>query len=150
MTRKNIGKPKPFLMSAVTIFFFCAFATPSFATETYCQSSYINVYDGAEREADWTVVIGSARKAQKLGKDNPTTGCSSSWRSLGPFYRPIEILKSPKIGETKINPRYRIFFKPTKIGQDELIVRIHWIQGTTTKKASAIVKYKIRVVDRPI
>jgi hypothetical protein len=144
-------KSLPYIKKAIwSLIVVLCFPAISLAAETYCQHQSVRVYDGAETEVDWTVVIGSARKAQKVGQSKPTTGCSSSWQSLGPFFRPIEILKNTKIGEAKISPRYRIFFKPTKLGRDELIVRIHWVQGTTTKQASAIVKYRLNVIGRPI
>jgi hypothetical protein len=51
-----------------TMFGVLCFPANSFAAETYCQHQYVRVYDGAETEVDWTIVIGSARKAQNVGQ----------------------------------------------------------------------------------
>jgi hypothetical protein len=136
-----------FLLSLMATSF--GLTSASHARETYCSGSYVRVYDGGTFASEHTAVIGSARKTQLPGQRNPTTGCSYNWNSLGGFYRPIEILKQPRLGSVSVPQKYRIFYKPTKVGNDEFVVRIHWI-GPVGKLQSAVVTYRIRNIDRPI
>ena len=121
----------------------------SLAGETYCESDYLRVSDGGTYVSNNTAVIGSARKTQLPGQEKPTTGCSYSWNALGGFNKPIEILKQPKFGTVSIPFKYRIFYKPTKVGDDEFVAKIHWMSNTGQLN-TATVTYKIKNIDHPI
>src|SRR5258708_13346181 len=68
------------------------------ARDFYCRHSGIrNIYDGGEFDENWEVVNSSVRRVQMPGQTNPTTGCHISWRSVGGFYRPPEIIHAPPL-----------------------------------------------------
>jgi hypothetical protein len=115
---------------------------PAGALESYCDSSYVRVRDGGHYEAPWKVVHPKARRGG-------STTCSLSYSSVGGMYRPIEIIKAPRNGEAHISNTYRIVYKPSKIGPDELVIKIHWI-GQTGERSAGTVRYNIQVVDRPL
>jgi hypothetical protein len=120
------------------------------AAEIYCRSSSTRVWDGSEAQVNWDVVNSSARRVQLPGQSKPTTGCSFSWRSVGAMYRPPEIIEAPKLGSARAVSNYRIFYQSARNGQDRLTARIHWINASTGKLQSAIVRYNIVVIDRPL
>jgi len=105
------------------------------ASETYCQGEGGRIYDGGTFTINNTTVIGSARKPQLPGQEKATTGCSYNWNSLGGFYRPIEVIKQPKLGAVSVPRKYLIFYKPTKTGNDEFVVRIQPLLKTEWVRA---------------
>ena len=140
---------KNLTVCAIALLNLTASTAISLAGETYCQGDYLRVFDGGTFVSNHTAVIGSARKTQLPGQEKPTTGCSYNWNSLGGFYKPIEITKQPKLGTISIPYKYRIFYKPTRVGDDEFVAKIQWV-GPTGQLSNAIVTYKIKNVDRPI
>jgi len=136
-----------FLLSIVSAL---SFNGTAYASETYCVSTPLHIVDGSDVSADWKITSALSRKPQIPGQQKPTTGCSNNWNSLGAFYKPIEIIQKPKLGSAKIGPRYRIFYSSNKVGNDELVVRIHWVADTTTQLSSAIVRYHIIVFDHSL
>jgi hypothetical protein len=119
------------------------------ALETYCDGQGGRVHDGGEYHRTWTVVHPSARRVQLPGQTKPTTWCTSSWASVGGMYRPIEIIKPPKHGKGQISSTYRVSYLASKLGPDEMSIRIHWV-GMTGQLQSAVVHYRINVIDRPL
>ena len=120
------------------------------AMDFYCRHSGTRVFDGSEVEESWEVVNSSVRRVQLPIQTKPTTGCSINWRSLGALYRPPEIVEAPRLGSARAINNYRIFYQSVRNGQDRLTVRVHWINGSTGKRQSAIVRYNITVTDRPL
>lgn len=136
--------------AAVLGFAACFTTGGASAREIYCRFDQgLSVHDGGEYSRNWTVVTSGVRTVQLAGKDKPTKGCSSNWRSLGGFYRPIEIVKGPSLGGARVGPRYRVFYASTRTGNDELAFKVHWL-SRTGEKQSALVKYNISVVDKPM
>ena len=123
-------------------------ATPSLALETYCQSTGTRVHAGGSHKAQWFVVHPKGRRTQLPGQSKVTTGCSISYSSVGAMYRPIEIINAPKNGKARVSNTYRVSYTPSKLGPDELTIRIHWIDRGTP--ATATVRYSIEVVDQPL
>jgi hypothetical protein len=120
------------------------------AMDVYCRHTGIRIYDGGEFQENWEVVNSSARRVQMPAQTKPTTGCSISWRSSGGFYRPPEIIEAPRLGSARAVSNYRIFYQSARNGQDRLTTRIHWINASSGKLMSAIVRYNITVTDRPL
>jgi len=120
------------------------------ATDFYCRHSGTRVFDGSEVEESWEVVNSSVRRVQLPIQTKPTTGCSINWNSVGALYRPPEITEAPRLGSARAVNNYRIFYQSARNGQDRLTVRVHWINGATGKRQSAIVHYNITVTDRPL
>lgn len=136
---------------AVAGVLFMLLADAAQARDFYCRHSGIrNIYDGGEFDENWEVVNSSVRRAQMPGQTNPTTGCHISWRSVGGFYRPPEIIEAPRLGSARAVSNYRIFYQSARNGQDRVITRIHWINASSGKLQSAIVRYNITVTDRPL
>ena len=119
------------------------------AEEIYCESGPARLYDGGHFEARWTVTHPRARRVQLPGQTNPLTWCSISYQAVGEMYRPIEIIQAPKNGQAKVSSTYRILYLASKLGADELTIRVHWI-GRIGDRSSATVRYTIQVIDHPI
>jgi hypothetical protein len=121
------------------------------ARDFYCRHSGIrNIYDGGEFDENWEVVNSSVRRVQMPTQTKPTTGCRISWRSVGGFYRPPEIIEVPRLGSARVVSNYRISYQSERNGQDRVTTRIHWLNASSGKPQSAIVHYNIRVTDRPL
>ena len=65
------------------------------------------------------------------------------------MYRPIEIIQPPKNGQAKVSSHYRVSYLASKLGPDELTIKIYWV-GNRGDLRSATVRYNIQVIDRPI
>ena len=116
--------------------------------DTYCQSSGAHVHDGGHYEATWTVVHPNARRVQMPGQTKPTTWCSVAYSSVGAMYRPIEIIKPPKNGKAMVSSTYRVSYQASKMGPDELTIKIYWIGRGELRTAT--VRYNIQVIDHPL
>src|SRR5258708_9743349 len=100
------------------------------ARDFYCRHSGIrNIYDGGEFDENWEVVNSSVRRVQMPGQTNPTTGCHISWRSVGGFYRPPEIIEAPRPCSARPVSNYRIFYQSPRNGQDPRVPPLHWIKA---------------------
>jgi len=62
------------------------------AADVYCRHDGIRIHDGGEYQENWYVLNSTVRRTQRPGQTKPTTGCSTSWRSIGAMYRPAEII----------------------------------------------------------
>ncbi len=122
-------------------------AAPAQAT-TYCRSDGARVHDGAVVTTGWTMTSSRARFILHPSQRAPTTHCSVSWRSLGGFYRPIEILERPRLN-TATSSRYQISYRALNPGLDRLVIRVHWL-GLQNQPMSAVVIYNISVVDHEL
>jgi|EndMetStandDraft_8_1072994.scaffolds.fasta_scaffold323423_2 hypothetical protein len=123
-------------------------SSPATALETYCNSTNVRTHDRGHFEAKWWVVHPSARRTQMPGQTKPTTTCSISYASVGAMYRPIEIIKPPKNGRAEIRNTYVLAYSPTKLGPDEVTIKIYW--DKRGQLAEATVRYLIDVVDKPL
>jgi hypothetical protein len=120
------------------------------ALDQYCRADYVRVQDGGEYQVKWDIVNSKARRPQLPGQTRATTGCNNGWRSLGAFYRPLEIIQAPKLGRARVTGNYRLFYESARNGQDAVAIRVHWIQASTGKLQSAVVRYNITVTDHPL
>jgi hypothetical protein len=122
---------------------------PAWALEIYCDiSGKGRVYPDGHFERLWMVVHPSARKVQMPGQTKPTTSCSVSYNSVSAMYRPIEIIKAPQLGTAEVLNTYRVVYRPSKLGSDDLVIKIFWNRRGVL--AEATVRYNIQVVDQPL
>ena len=124
-----------------------AISTVSYADEVYCEAPGITLYDGSDQTIDWTVTTNKARKVQKIGQEKPTRGCSRDFRTIGTIIS-REVIKKASLGQFRAVNKYRVYYEADKPGTDEVAYKTTWEQSG--KIVSAIVRIKIRVVDRPI
>ncbi len=124
-------------------------ASPSLALsdETYCQTPAISLYDGADHTIDWLVTTNGARKIQKVGQTKPTKGCSRDFRTTGMILS-RQIIQQSTLGTFRVVNKYRVYYESSRPGTDEIAYKTTWAQGTKT--ASAIVRIKVRVIDKAI
>jgi hypothetical protein len=119
------------------------------ARDIYCHLVGGGVlHNGGEFSRDWYVVNSQVRKPQLPGQTKPTVGCTITYSSLGPMYRPVEILQKPKLGELQTG-NSRISYRSSRTGEDVIRVRFHTV-GRTGGLESSVITYRIHVVDRPI
>lgn len=124
-----------------------AVPTVTYADEVYCEAPGITLYDGSDQTIDWTVTTNKARKVQKIGQEKPTRGCSRDFRTIGTIIS-REVIKKASLGQFRAVNKYRVYYEADKPGTDEVAYKTTWEQSG--KIVSAIVRIKIRVVDRPI
>ena len=122
----------------------------AYSLDYYCNAGYSRIHNGGEYQVDWKVVSSGARRVQMPGQTKPTRGCTYSWRSLGAFHRPPEIVQAPRLGRARVVSNYRLYYESGHAGQDTLGVRIHWIQSSSGELQSAVVRYNITVTDHPL
>ena len=125
--------------------FISAFFFPSlaFAVETYCQSPGLVLYDGSDQTIEWVVTSVQGRKAQKVGQEKPTRGCSRNFRPNGMILS-REVITPAKLGKFRAVNKYRVYYESEKIGMDEIAYKTTWEYGG--RVSSSIVRIKIRVV----
>jgi hypothetical protein len=123
-------------------------ATSAQARDIYCDSKSGSLPNGTERTHDWFVVNSTVRKPQLPGQTKPSTGCYISFVSFGGMYKPPEIIAKPKLGVATTTAN-RIIYRSAKNGEDLVSVRFHTL-GRTGAIQSAIVHYRIHVVDKPL
>ena len=132
---------------AVIAFVFLVVPTVAYADEVYCEAPGITLYDGSDQTIDWIVTTNKARKVQKIGQERPTRGCSRDFRTIGTILS-REVIKKASLGQFRAVNKYRVYYEADKPGTDEVAYKTTWEQSG--KIVSAIVRIKIRVVDRPI
>jgi len=124
-----------------------AVSTVCHADEVYCEAPGITLYDGSDQTIDWTVTTNKARKVQKIGQEKPTRGCSRDFRTIGTIIS-REVIKKASLGQFRAVNKYRVYYEADKPGTDEVAYKTTWEQSG--KIVSAIVRIKIRVIDRAI
>src|SRR5258708_19690764 len=104
---------------AVAGVLFMLLADAAQARDFYCRHSGIrNIYDGGEFDENWEVVNSSVRRVQMPGQTNPTTGCHISWRSVGGFYPPPQIIEAPRLGSARAVKNFPISHPPPRHTHD--------------------------------
>jgi hypothetical protein len=138
-------------MRGLWIVFACMLATNSaHGMDIYCKLDILNVFNAGEYHANWYVVNSGARRPQLPGQVKPYPGCNSNWNSLGAMYRPPEVIQAPKLGRVQMINNYRVFYQSARSGEDALSIRVHWIEWSSGKLQSAVVRYDIHVKDQPL
>jgi len=137
-----------FKTKAIAVFA-SAFLFPSlaFAVETYCKSPGLTLYDGADQTIEWVVTSVSGRKAQRIGQEKPTRGCSRDFRPGGMILK-REVITPAKLGKFRAVNKYRVYYESDKLGVDEIAYKTTWEYGG--RVSSSIVRIKVRVVGGPI
>jgi hypothetical protein len=121
--------------------------TASLATETYCQSPGLILYDGVDETIEWVVTSVQARKVQQVGQTKPTRGCSRDFRPNGLILSRV-ILVPAKLGKFSATSRNRVYYESEKTGVDEIAYKTTWEQNG--RVSSAIVRLKVKVIAGPI
>jgi hypothetical protein len=129
----------------------CLAATTSAqGMEVYCRSDgFARMENGVESRLSWFVVNSKARRAWP-GEPRPRPGCGDSRASVGPMYRPPEMIQRPRLGRAAVVSNYRVYYESARAGKDTMTIRLHWLHPTTGKQQSAIVHYDIHVSDRSL
>jgi hypothetical protein len=118
------------------------------ARDIYCDSKGGSLPNGTERTFDWFIVNDKVRTPQLKGATRPSSGCRISFNAVGGMHRPIEVVTRPKLGE--ITTTYNtLLYRSTKNGEDLVTIRYHRL-GRTGGAESAVVHYRIHVVDKPL
>jgi len=125
--------------------FTCVFLFPSLAraVETYCKAPGLILYDGADQTIEWVVTSVQGRKAQKIGQEKPTRGCSRDFRPSGMILR-REVITPAKLGKFRAVNKYRVYYESEKLGLDEIAYKTTWEFGG--RVSSSIVRIKVRVI----
>lgn len=118
------------------------------ARDIYCDVKGGRLPDGAERTDDWYVVNSTVRKPQLPGQTKASPICGITFNSVGGMHRPIEMIAKPKLGQAQTTYN-RVTYSSAKSGEDSLTIKFHHL-GRTGGIQSAIVHFRIHVVDRPL
>jgi hypothetical protein len=122
-------------------------ALPANAT-TYCRSDPVSVHDGATVTTSWQMTSSRARRMVHPSQKAPTTHCSTGWRVLGGFYRPIEMIEKPRLN-TATSGRYAISYRALNAGNDRMVIRVYWLSRTNQTMSGTVI-YNIQVVDHEL
>jgi len=120
---------------------FVLLSNASYADPVYCKIDDFTVTDGDNKTVDWTMTVSNKRSGDK-------PNCAVNW-DTNSFMMNIEVTKPSKINITKISSNTTIRYFPKKIGDDSLTIKRTW-QGSVGKPYTAIVTYKIKVVDHEL
>jgi hypothetical protein len=119
------------------------------AADIFCSHSDIVLRDNAVDEIKWLVVSSRDRvQPQKPWRKKPKRGCSKSWHSVGEFYRPIEVVSGPRLGQLKIKPRSYLTYTSSSLGEDDFVLQLFWRSHFSGEPMSARIRYKVQVVSR--
>ena len=125
----------------------CFYPATAHAEDRYCDAPGVVLYDGADLTIDWTVTTNKARTIQRVGQTKPSLGCSRDFRTNGTILS-REIIKPATLGWFRAVNKYRVIYGSDKVGHDEIAYKTTWEFGGRT--SSAIVRIKVRVIDRPV
>ncbi len=122
----------------------------AWSMDIYCNAPQPGgLHENGEIHVNWYVVNYNARRAQLPGETKPPTGCAVSLDMGGQFYRPIEIIKAPSLGEVATT-NYAVAYRSAKNGQDTMSVRVHWLSASAGKPVTLIIHFNIQVTDKPL
>ena len=125
-------------------------AGPVFANDTYCQTGgFLTVHDGSDDTVNWTVTTNKARRVQNQLQTTPSRGCAFNFQSLGGI-KSSEIIKKPTLGKAHFFRAYSLIYESDRPGTDEMAYRINYVRWSSNKLESAIIRFKIQVIDHPI
>lgn len=129
------------LLSALVLFFLGVSAAQA---TTYCEAGALNLQDGATLTTSWRMTSSQARRIVHPAQTKPTSTCVFTWRVLGGFYRPIEILEKPRLN-TAVAGRYALSYRALNLGHDRMVIRIYWLTPSNQTRSATVI-YDIDVV----
>jgi len=120
--------------------------------DTYCQYSGSRLNDGQTVTDNWRVVLGSIPREAIIGKAD-RTWCKVSFagglRGLWGNFQSYKVLEAPKNGQLHTFPG-EIHYKGMRVGQDRIVLKVHWLSSRDNQPMSGTRAIDIEVVDHSL